>query len=85
MWRHIIEAIQPLTFDVLRVLFFLVYFPISIFDFTTAHVLKWKDEEDLLSEKTVRPEKKEDARNGGKTHEKGNILGSRCLLAWIFA
>ena len=68
------RAIQPLTFDVLRVLFFLVYFPISIFDFTIAHVLKRKDEEDLLSEKTVRPEKKEDARNGGKTHENEEIF-----------
>ena len=36
----LLRAIQPLTFDVLRVLFFLIYFPISIFDFTTAHVLK---------------------------------------------
>ena len=77
------RAIQPLTFDVLRVLFFLVYFPISIFDFTIAHVLKWKDEEDLLSEKTVRLEKKEDARNGGKTHENEEIFWEAATwLSW---
>ena len=42
------RAIQPLTSDVLRVLFFLAYFTISVLCFEV------KDEEDLLLEKTVK-------------------------------
>ena len=45
------RAIQPLTSDVLRVLFFLAYFTISVLCFEV------KDEEDLLLEKTVEAHK----------------------------
>ena len=45
------RAIQPLTSDVLRVLFFLAYFTISVLCFEV------KDEEDLLLEKTVKAHK----------------------------
>ena len=48
------RAIQPLTFDVLRVLFFLAYFTISVFDYIYWPCFEVKDEEDLLLEKTVR-------------------------------
>ena len=48
------RAIQPLTSDVLRVLFFLAYFTISVFDYTDWPCFEVKDEEDLLLEKTVR-------------------------------
>ena len=48
------RAIQPLTSDVLRVLFFLAYFTISVFDYTYWPCFEVKDEEDLLLEKTVR-------------------------------
>ena len=47
------RAIQPLTFDVLRVLFFLAYFTISLFDYTYWPCFEVKDEKDLLLEKTV--------------------------------
>ena len=47
LWR----AIQPLTFDVLHVLFFLVYFPVFVFDYTDCLCFeRKKDEEDFLSE-----------------------------------
>ena len=48
------RATQPLTFDVLRVLCFLAYFTISVFDYTYWPCFEVKDEEDLLLEKTVR-------------------------------
>ena len=48
------RAIQPLKSDVLRVLFFLAYFTISVFDYTDCPCFEVKDEEDLLLEKTVR-------------------------------
>ena len=50
------RAIQPLTFtsDLLRVLFFLAHFTISVFDYTDWQCFEVKDEEDLLLEKTVR-------------------------------
>ena len=44
------RTIQSLTSPVLRVLFF----TISVFDFTDCPCFEVKDEEDLLSEKTVR-------------------------------
>ena len=47
------RAIQPLTSDVLRVLFFLAYFTISVFDYTYWPCFEVKVEEDLLLEKTV--------------------------------
>ena len=48
------RAIQPLTSDVLRVLFFLAYFTLSVFDFTYCPCFEVKDEQDLLLERTVR-------------------------------
>ena len=48
------RAIQPLTSDVLCVLFFLAYFTISVFDYTYWPCFEVKNEEDLLLEKTVR-------------------------------
>ena len=48
------RAIHPLTSDVLRVLFFLAYFTISVFDYTDCPCFEVKDEEGLLLEKTVR-------------------------------
>ena len=48
------RAIQPLTSDVLCVLFFLAYFTISVFDFTYFPCFEVKDEQDLLLERTVR-------------------------------
>ena len=48
------RAIHPLTSDVLRVLFFLAYFTISVFDYTDCPCFEVKDEEGLLFEKTVR-------------------------------
>ena len=48
------RAVQPLTIDVLRVLLFLAYFTISVFDYTDCPCFEVKDEEDLLFEKTVR-------------------------------
>ena len=44
----------PTSFDVLRVLCFLAYFTISVFDYTYWPRFEVKDEEDLLLEKTVR-------------------------------
>ena len=57
-WSNILEkcdvtlsrTIQSLTSPVLRVLFF----TISVFDFTDCPCFEVKDEEELLSEKTVR-------------------------------
>ena len=49
-----LRAITPPTFDVLRVLFFLAYFIISVFDYTDCPCFEVKDEEGLLLEKTVR-------------------------------
>ena len=50
------RAIQPLTSDVLRVIFFPAYFEfiISIFDYTDCSGFEVKNVEDLLLEKTVR-------------------------------
>ena len=48
------RAIHPLSSDVLRVLFFLPYFTISVSDYTDFTCFVVKDEEDLLLEKTVR-------------------------------
>ena len=48
------RAIQPLTSDVLRVLFFLAHFTISVLYYTDWQWFEVKDEEDLLLEKTVR-------------------------------
>ena len=45
---------QPLSPDVLRVLFFLAYFTISVSDYTDFTCFEVKDEENLLLEKTVR-------------------------------
>ena len=53
MWRHIIES-HSTSFDVLRVLCFVAYFTISVFDYTYWPCFEVKDEEDLLLEKTVR-------------------------------
>ena len=60
-WRHLPaldvtlpRAIQPLTSDVLRVLFFLAHFTISVFDYTDWQCFEVKDEEDLPLDKTVR-------------------------------
>ena len=63
MWRHIIES-HSTSFDVLRVLCFLAYFTISVFDYTYWPCFEVKDEEDLLLEKTVRGYKT------GRTKEK---------------
>ena len=41
------RAIQPLTFDVLRVLCFLAYFTISVFDYTYWPCFEVKDEEEF--------------------------------------
>ena len=46
----LLRAIQP-QFDVLRVLCFLAYFTISVFDYTYWPCFEVKDEEDLLLEK----------------------------------
>ena len=48
------RAIQPLTSDVLGVLFFLASFTISVFDYTYWPCFEVKDEKDLPLEKTVR-------------------------------
>ena len=49
------RPIQPLTSDVLRVLFFLPsYFTISVFDYIDCPYFEVKDEQDLLLERTVR-------------------------------
>ena len=50
----LLRAIIPLTFDVLRVLFFLSYFTISVFDYIDCPYFEVKNEEALLLEKTVR-------------------------------
>ena len=49
MTSGIIESHQPLTADVLSVLFFLAYFT-----FSDCPCVELRDEEDLLLEKTVR-------------------------------
>ena len=48
------RAIQPLTSDVLRVLFSPAYFTISVFDYTCCSRFEVNNVEDLLLEKTVR-------------------------------
>ena len=66
------RAIQPLKSDVLRVLFFLAYFTISVLDYTDFPCFDIKDEEDLLLEKTVRgykPAEVKDRVNGYETCE----------------
>ena len=54
MCRHIIESHSTSTSDVLRVLFFLAHFTISVLYYTDWQWFEVKDEEDLLLEKTVR-------------------------------
>ena len=49
----LLRAIHPLTSDVLRVLFFLAYFTISVFDYTDGPYFEVKDEEDLLWRKQL--------------------------------
>ena len=60
------RAIQPLTSDVLRVLFFLAYFTLSVFDYAYWPCFEVKDEEDLLLEKTVRGYKTGRGKNQSK-------------------
>ena len=60
------RAIQPLTSDVLRVLFFPAYFTISIFDYTDCSCFEVKNVEDLLLEKTVRGYKTGRGKRQGK-------------------
>ena len=49
----LLRAIHSLTSDVLRVLFFLAYFTISVFDYTDGPYFEVKDEEDLLWRKQL--------------------------------
>ena len=58
------RAIQPLTSDVLRVLFLVAY--LSVFDYTDCQCFEVKGEEDLLLEKTVRGYKTARGKNQSK-------------------
>ena len=76
MWHPALSrAIQPLTSDVLRVLFFLTYFTFS--DWPCFEV---KDEEDLLLEKTVKGTKPVEAKervNDSESCESEELLEGR--------
>ena len=60
------RVIKPLTSNLLRVLFLLAYFTISVFDYTYWPCFEVKDEEDLLLEKTVRGYKTGWGKRGSK-------------------
>ena len=48
------RAVQPLTSDVLRVLFFLTHFTLSVFDYTDWQCFEVKDQETVRGYKTGR-------------------------------
>ena len=65
------RTIQPLTSDVLCVLFFPANFTLSVFDCTDWQCFEVKDEEDLLLEKTesTKPVEAKDGVNDCETCE----------------